>query len=50
MGIAKGKGSIFVYDTDSSLVNIFSSAKKVTKFFECTYSTITKYIKNGKLF
>jgi hypothetical protein len=41
---------IFVYDTQGSLINNFSSVNKTTKFFNCSPVTILKYIKNKKLF
>jgi len=49
MSITKGT-AIFVYDTQNSLVNSFSSAKKAAKFFDCSPNTILSYIKNGKFF
>jgi group I intron endonuclease len=42
--------TIFVYDTQSSLVNIFNSANKVAKFFNCFHTTILKNANNNKLF
>jgi len=49
MSITKGT-VIFVYDTQNSLDNNFSSAKKAAKFFGCSPNTILSYTKNGKLF
>jgi group I intron endonuclease len=47
---AKGGGTIFVYDTNKTLVNSFISARKAAKFFNCSHATISNYIKSGKLF
>ena len=41
--INEAKGTtIFVYDTQSSLVNTFNSANKAAKFFNCSHTTILK--------
>lgn len=50
ISIAKGGGSIFVYNTKGSLVNTFCSAREAGKHFGCTFNTILKYAKNGELF
>ena len=50
MSIAKGGGTIYIYDTNNSLVNTFNSTRKATEFTNCSHVTITKYIKSGKLF
>jgi group I intron endonuclease len=49
MSIAKGT-AIYVYDTQGSLAYIFSSARKAAEHFGCSYPTILKFAKNGKLF
>jgi group I intron endonuclease len=50
MSISKGGGTIFVYDSDSTLVNTFCSTREAAKFFNCSHTLIANYIKNGKLF
>jgi hypothetical protein len=50
MSNAKGGGSIFVYDTQGTLVNGFSSARKAAKNLNSHHLTIMTYAKNGKLF
>jgi group I intron endonuclease len=42
--------TIFVYDTQGSLVNKFNSAREAGLFFNCSHTTITRYVKNSKLF
>ena len=42
--------TIFVYDTNGSFINTFSSIKKAGKLFNCSSSTIQKYISVNKLF
>jgi group I intron endonuclease len=46
----RGGGSIFVYDTNRTLVNSFISARKAAEYFNCSHATISNYIKSGKLF
>lgn len=46
----KGGSIIFVYDSQGSLVNTFSSARKAAEHFNSTHSTIIRYVKNNKLF
>jgi group I intron endonuclease len=50
ISVARGGGSIFVYDTNGTLVNSFISARKAAKSFNCSHITISNYIKSGKLF
>ena len=50
MSIAKGGSIIYVYDTQSILVNSFSSARKAAEYFNVNKGTILSYSKNGKLF
>jgi glutamate synthase domain-containing protein 3 len=50
MSIAKGGGTIYVYDTQGSLVNTFSSAREAGKEFDTSHQTIMKYVRNGKKF
>jgi len=47
---ARGGSSIFVYDTNRTLVNSFILARKAAEFFNCSHITISNYIKSGKLF
>ena len=42
ISIAKGGGTIFVYDPIGSLVNIFCSTRKAAEIFNCTHPTIAK--------
>jgi hypothetical protein len=42
--------SIFVYDTQGTLLNNFSSGRKAAKHFDCSQSTIMKYSRNGLVF
>lgn len=51
MSIVRGS-SVYVYSFDkpSTLIYTFSSTRKAAEHFECSYVTIAKYIKNGKLF
>src|SRR5574338_36657 len=42
--------TIYVYNSQGSLVNSFSSSRKAAKFFNCTDPTIMKYARNGELF
>lgn len=50
MSIAKGVGTIYVYDTQGSLVNTFTSAREAGKELNTSHQTILKYVRNGKLF
>lgn len=50
MSVAKGGGTIYVYDTQSTLVNTFSSARKAAEYFNVNKGTILSYSKNGKIF
>jgi group I intron endonuclease len=50
MSLAKGGSTIYVYDTQGTLVNTFSSARKAAVHLECSYPTILKFAKNGLLF
>jgi group I intron endonuclease len=50
LSIAKKGGTIFVYDTNGSLVNSFCSTRKAAEFFNCTHPTIKKHYSNGKLY
>jgi hypothetical protein len=50
LSIVKGGGTIFVYDTQGSLVNSFSSARKAAEHFKSSHPTIVRYVKNGQLF
>jgi len=50
MSIAKGVGTIFVYDTQGSLVNTFISARKAAVFFNTNHQIIMRYVRNGGIF
>lgn len=50
MNVAKGGGTIYVYDTQSSLVNTFSFARKTVASFNTNHQMIMRYVKNGKIF
>jgi group I intron endonuclease len=50
MSKAKGGGTIYVYDTQDTLVNTFISARKAAEHFDCNHKTIIRYVKNGKIF
>jgi len=50
MSISKGGGTIFVYDTQGTLVISFSSARKAAVYFDCTHVTILRHIRDNKLF
>lgn len=42
---------VYVYNSDkTTLVNSFPSAKKAAEFFNCSHSTILRYISNGLIF
>lgn len=48
---AKGGGTIYVYNSDKSLlVNSFPSARKAAVYFNVSYKTILKYMRNGLIF
>lgn len=49
MSIAKGT-AIYVYDTQGTLVNSFSSARKAAIFFDSNFNTILKYARDGNIF
>lgn len=49
MSLAKG-GTIFVHDVHGSLLITFSSTREAGKYFNSSHSTISNYVKNGKLF
>lgn len=50
MSLARGT-TVYVYNSDkSTLVNSFPSAKKAAEFFNCSHSTILRYISNGLIF
>lgn len=42
--------AIFVYSEDGVLVNSFDSAREAGEFYNCSHTTIVRYLKNGKLF
>lgn len=42
--------AIFVYDSQGSLVNTFSSARKAAEYFDTSHITIMRYTKNGRQF
>lgn len=50
MSVAKGGGTIYIYDTQGTLVNSFSSARKAAKNFNIHHLTIIRYLKNNLLF
>lgn len=41
---------VFVYDLDNKLINIIVSVNEASKFFDVNWSTISNYIKSGKIF
>lgn len=49
MSAAQGT-TIFVYNSEGSLVNTFTSARKAGIFFNCSPTTIKKYVISGELF
>jgi hypothetical protein len=49
ISIAKG-GTIFVYDTQGSLVNTFCSARKAGEYFFCSHTRILRYASSRQLF
>jgi group I intron endonuclease len=49
--ISASRGTaIFVYDTNGTLINTFSSARQAEKVFNSSKDTILKYARNGQLF
>lgn len=48
--IAKGGGTIYVYDSQGLLVNTFSSARKAAVFFSTNHQAIMAYVRNGGVF
>jgi hypothetical protein len=50
ISIAKGEGTIFVYGTNGSLVNFFSSARKVAVHFNTNHQMIMRYVRNREIF
>lgn len=42
--------AIYVHDSEGSLVNSFSSARKAAEHYDSSHSTIIKHVKNNKLF
>jgi group I intron endonuclease len=49
--ISANRGTdIFVYDTQGSLVNSFSSGRKAALHFKVDNKTIMKYVRNNELF
>ena len=49
MSIVKGT-AIYVYDTQGTLVNTFSSARKAAEVLGTNNHTIMKYARNGNIF
>lgn len=49
MSATKGT-AIYVYDTQGTLVNTFSSANKTALYFKCSTTTIIRYTQNGNTF
>jgi hypothetical protein len=47
---ALGGGTIYVYNSEGTLVNTFCSTRKAAEEFGCSHVTIANYIKNGELF
>jgi hypothetical protein len=43
MSVAKGT-AIYVYDSNGTLVNTFSSGRKAAEHFDCSHPTIFKYL------
>ena len=50
MSKAKGGGTIYVYDSQGTLVNSFSSARNAADYFNCDHKTIIRYVRNEKIF
>jgi len=50
ISIARGGGTVYVYNTQGLLINCFSSARKAGLHFDVTFSTIFKYAQNGQIF
>lgn len=49
MSAAQGS-TVFVYDSNNTLVNTFTSVRKAGEFFNCSPTTIKKYIITGQIF
>lgn len=49
ISVAQGT-AIYVYGSDGSLVNTFSSARNAALHFKCSINTILKYARNSKIF
>ena len=50
MCIAKGRSTIYAYDSHGYLLNFFCSSRQAPNFLNSIYNTILRYCKNGKLF
>ena len=50
MCVAKGGGTIYVYDTQGSLINTFCSARKAAASFNTNHQLIMRYVRDGKIF
>jgi len=50
ISLAKGGGTIFVYNSDHLLVNSFESARKAAEYFNVDKNTIVRYSNSGNLF
>lgn len=50
MSLAKGGGTIYIYDTHGSLVNSFHSARKAAEFLKTDHQVIMRYLRSGKVF
>jgi hypothetical protein len=50
ISLAKGGGTIFVYDSQGIFLNIFSSTRKAAEYFNRNHSIILKYVKNKNFF
>src|SRR5690606_21349539 len=42
--------AVLVYSEDNILINTFFSAREAGKYYNCSHSTITAYLKSKKLF
>jgi group I intron endonuclease len=47
--VAQGT-AIYVFSLDGTLINSFSSAREAGLFYNCSHTTIVRYLKNNKLF
>jgi group I intron endonuclease len=45
-----GGGTIYVYDSQDTLVNTFCSARKAAEHFGCNHKTILSYVRNQRIF